>query len=116
VRKALFLLKSAPYGTLRVTEGYRAALGTAAMGIETSLVLVADGVYAALRGQDSSAVDQPCVERLMEGLTAVGVAVHLHESSLRERGLDRERLLELRTVADEGLSALIRGADAVLTF
>lgn len=116
MRGALFLLKSPPYGTLRATEGYRAALGTSAMGIPTGLVLLGDGVYAAVRGQRAEEIDQTSVEGLMEGLRETGVAVYLHGPSLDARRLGPDRMLDYPVVSAPGLTDLIRGAHAVMTF
>lgn len=116
MRRALFLLKSPPYGTLRATEGYRAAMGTSAMGTPTALVLVGDGIYAALRGQCSDEIDQTCVESLLEGLHETGVEVYLHGPSLHERGLEAGSVLDFPVLTAADLADLIRGSHAVMTF
>jgi len=116
VKRALFLLKSPPYGTLRVTEGYRAALGVAASGVSVHVVLVGDGVYAALRGQDSAGIEQTCVAELLEGLAAEGVDVFLLGPSARERGLDPADLLPFLHLTPEAFADLVHGCDPVLTF
>jgi len=116
VRRALFLLKSPPYGTLRVTEGYRAALGVAASGIPTHVVLVGDGVYAALRGQDPTGIDQVCVAELLEGLVTEGVDVFLLGPSARERGLDTGSLLPFLHLTAEAFADLVHACETVLTF
>ena len=115
-KRALFLIKSAPYGTLRVTEGYRAALGMAATGISTRVVLLGDGVYAALEGQSSSGIDQTNVGELMESLTDLGIDVLIHAPSAAERQLDGEKLIPLATVPGDNLKELLDESHAVFVF
>jgi tRNA 2-thiouridine synthesizing protein C len=56
LERILILIPSAPYGTAAMVEGYRYAIGMASLEIDTTVVLLDDGVWAVYPGQNR----QPC--------------------------------------------------------
>lgn len=98
VGSAFYLLDCAPYGS----EKAFGLLNAAAVSIgrmDVTVGLYGDGVYLALKGQDSRLLAVP---NLADILYAYGeMRVVAHEPSLLERGLFFEGLIETVELADE---------------
>ncbi|UEC43803.1 MAG: DrsE domain-containing protein [Methanothrix sp.] len=98
VGSAFYLLDCAPYGS----EKAFGLLNAAAVSIgrmEVTVGLCGDGVYLALKGQDSRPLSMP---NLADILYAYGeMRVVAHEPSVLERGLFGEGLVETAELADE---------------
>jgi tRNA 2-thiouridine synthesizing protein C len=98
VGSAFYLLDSAPYGS----EKAFGLLNAAAVSIgrmDVTVGLYGDGVYLALKDQDSRLLAMP---NLADILYAYGeMRVVAHEPSVLERGLFGEGLVETAELADE---------------
>ncbi|MGB3944466.1 MAG: DsrE family protein [Methanothrix sp.] len=98
VGSAFYLLDSAPYGS----EKAFGLLNAAAVSIgemEVTVGLYGDGVYLALKDQDSRLLSMP---NLADILYAYGeMRVNAHEPSVLDRGLFFEGLIETAELADE---------------
>jgi len=95
MQKVTLIVNGAPY----VTEGpynalrLAAALVSAAHGAEVRVFLIADGVFAAKRGQT---VPEGCynTEKMLADLIAKGVAVRLCGTCCKARGITPDDVTE----------------------
>ena len=111
MRSVFYLLDSAPYGS----EKAYGVLNAAAVSIkmDVTLGLYADGVYLALAGQDSVALGVPNLSDIVYAYPEIRVLAH--ESSMAERGLMNQSLIERVELADEDeFMVQIRAADCVI--
>jgi tRNA 2-thiouridine synthesizing protein C len=97
MKSVFFLLNTAPYGS----EKAYGLLNAAAVSIkmETAVGLYGDGVYLALAGQDSSALNVPNLSDLVYAYPEIRFLAH--ELSLVERGLINQSLIECVELMDE---------------
>jgi tRNA 2-thiouridine synthesizing protein C len=111
MRSVFYLLDSAPYGS----EKAYGVLNAAAVSIkmDVTLGLYADGVYLALAGQDSVALGVPNLSDIVYAYPEIRILAH--ESSMAERGLMNQSLIERVELADEDeFMVQIRAADCVI--
>jgi tRNA 2-thiouridine synthesizing protein C len=97
MRSVFYLLDDAPYGS----EKAYGVLNAAAVSIkmDVTLGLYADGVYLALAGQDSRALDVPNLADIIYAYPEMRVLAH--EPSMAERGLITESLIEIVELSDD---------------
>jgi sulfur relay (sulfurtransferase) DsrF/TusC family protein len=71
-------------------------VGNAVLAVEepATLLLLDDGVYLAVKGQDPSSLGLPNNIRYVEDFLDLGGRIIALESSLKRRGLEREDLVE----------------------
>lgn len=114
-RTLTIVLAGTPYGSERAAQALRLAGAALDAGHRVNLFASADGTYAALSGQVAKGL--PDIGAELEELIGRGLRVELCGSCLRYRGLAAERLLEgARPSTLKGMGAMLREADAVLTF
>jgi tRNA 2-thiouridine synthesizing protein C len=98
MRSVFYLLDTAPYGSEKAFGALNAA-AVSLTGMNVTLGLYGDGVYLAVADQDSRKLGVP---NLADILYAYGeLRVLVHESSLVERGLFGENLIETIELVDE---------------
>lgn len=98
IGSAFYLLDSAPYGSEKAFGLLNAAavsIGT----VDVTVGLYGDGVYLALKGQDSRALAIPNLADILYAYREMRVIAH--EPSVLERGLFFEGLIETVELADE---------------
>jgi tRNA 2-thiouridine synthesizing protein C len=111
MRSVYYLLESAPYGS----EKAYGILNAVAVSIrmDVTLGLYADGVYIALAGQDSKALDVPCLSDIIYAYPEIRILAH--EPSLAARGLMGQSLIERVELVDEDeFMNQIRAADCFI--
>ena len=116
MRKVMVLIRSAPHGTTNVGEGLRAAIALAGMDIETTVVLMDDAVFAALKGQAPDAIGATSLDESILNAKEFGAKLVIHEESLQQRGIGKDELLEVETVGTEKIAELAHEVDATITF
>lgn len=97
MRKAFFLLDSAPYGSEKAFGLLNAAAVSSKM--DAAVGLYGDGVYLAIAGQDSRDLHQPNHSDILYAYPEMRVLAH--EPSLAERGLMSMELVERVELMDE---------------
>ena len=97
IKSIFFLLHSSPYGS----EKAYGLLNVAAVSIKINVAvgLYGDGVYLALAGQDSRALDVPNLSDLVYAYPEIRFLAH--ELSIAERGLINQSLIESVELMDE---------------
>ena len=115
--KVLVIVDGAPYGTATPAEAFRTMVGLGGMDVDTSAVLVGDGVFVALRGQNPKEIDMQDLGKGYETVGEFGVRLYVLKESLEERGIAEEDLIKNDGIVDmEGLRKLIDSAHCVMTF
>ena len=116
MEKALFLVRSAPYGTASSGEAYRAIIGLGGMGTPTSVVLMCDGVYNVKKGQNPEKLDMHPIEKAYETLAEYDIKLYILKKSLEERNLTFDQILDAEIIECDKLKALIDEHDCVISF
>jgi tRNA 2-thiouridine synthesizing protein C len=117
-KKILLIMKSPPYGSLRVAEGFRMATAMIAMDVLPQLLFIDDGVYCLLKNQKPEAAGlESSAERLKTLADLVGLLAV--SDSIKERELESKDLDEtfiVKVISLEQAAALVSENDSVLTF
>jgi tRNA 2-thiouridine synthesizing protein C len=116
MKKAVVLVRTCPYGMASAGEGYRSISALAGLEIATTAVLVDDGVFVALTGQNPSAIAMSSIEQAYGMLSEFGAKVVIHRESVEARSIPPEKLMDFPLVGDDDVRSLLGEADVVLSF
>ncbi|MBI5031885.1 MAG: DsrE family protein [Chloroflexi bacterium] len=112
------LIRRSPYGQIHAAEAIRHLGGALGEGIQTSVVLVNDGVYVARDGQDvGNTAWTPLIPPLAKAI-AKGARVYVHTPSAQARGLlnDEHFVIGVEQVDDVGLTRLLTENEMVMVY
>jgi sulfur relay (sulfurtransferase) DsrF/TusC family protein len=110
-------VRKAPYGTEDAFAGLKLGLATIANGMETKVILVDDGVYNAVKNQNSEEIGMPLISDAINDLISLDVKIYCVENHLIERGIQKDDLMEELIFIDENeISKLSLECDAVTSF
>ncbi len=113
----LVMITKAPYGLEDAFAGLRLALAMGVNGMKTSVVLVEDGVFNAVKTQKPDAVKMPSNIEATKELYDFEVPVYVVKEDLAARGISEANLFEgLKAVPASALKGLIADHDVVTTF
>ena len=119
VKSILTIVKSAPYGREDAFAGLRFSLSQIAAGLmdAADTILVEDGVYNALLGQQSDVIRMPSnLEATQDLLDLDGRVLCVHEH-LEAREISRDDILEdVEVVPLADLPGIIEAYDAFVTY
>ncbi len=117
-KKALVLMRRAPYGTFYTFEGLQTILIMAAYELNISVAFADDGVYAITDGQDPSALEMKPLARTFRALPDFDIEqIYVHKDSLEARGLTTDDLvLDPDVLTSEQLAQVLAEQDVVLPF
>lgn len=111
------LIRKAPYGTEDAFAGLKLGLATIANGMETSVILLEDGVLNGLKHQDPKKIGMPSIADAVVDLLSLDVKIYCVEDHLRARDVRKEDLMNDLILIDETqLTNLVLGCDAVTAF
>jgi len=117
MKHALFIVRTAPYGSAAIPESVRSCLGFATMPFEISYLLSDDAVWALAPGQNPEALGAANAGELVEQLADLDVNLYAQAEALRERGLSLAGLdSSAQELSTEGIADLIATADVVMTY
>ncbi len=116
MKTAVFLMRSAPYTSLRAREGLEAALALAAFDGEPHLVFLGEGVLQLLPQADQSLRKNH--SKMLQALPLYGIEhCHVHLPSLQAKGLTLPQLILPCTPMDNtSLAQRLAQAHVVLNF
>jgi uncharacterized protein involved in oxidation of intracellular sulfur len=112
------LIRRPPYGQIHASEAIRHVGGALNEGIQTSVVLIDDGVYVARDGQNmGDTAWTPLAPALLKSMTK-GARVFVHMPSAQSRGLlqDEHFVTGIEAIDDEGLARVLAASDAVMVY
>jgi sulfur relay (sulfurtransferase) DsrF/TusC family protein len=111
------LLTKAPYGEINAAEAVRHALGAVADDLEVSFLLTDDGVFLALKGQETGQTGFMNLGGSLTDCIDMGVRVYADRTSLERTNLDLNDLEEgVQTIEGKDVSSLIGAADQVIIY
>jgi tRNA 2-thiouridine synthesizing protein C len=116
--KILLIIKSPPYGSGRVAEGFRVATAMIAMDVLPQILFVEEGVYCLLKNQKPEAVGVVSFRERLKTLADL-VGLYVVSDSLSQRNLkpnDLENDYNTRTISLEETSKIISQNEAIITF
>lgn len=117
MKKVLFLVRSAPYGSAAIPESVRACLGFGTMPLEVSYVLTDDATWVLLPDHQPEPIGGNDALALIGNLSDLGVRLYVDEAALAARGLTAGAdAPEFVALPPDGIADLVAGADAVLTY
>ncbi|MGB0361021.1 MAG: sulfurtransferase complex subunit TusC [Endozoicomonas sp.] len=108
----------APYNGQFAREALDAALVSASYDIDTHLLMMGDGVFQLIKGQDSTQVDRKNFSSMLKALPLYGVdEIHVDQASLDACGLKLGELLDgVVALKTEELPMFIQQHTRVLNF
>lgn len=93
-KSCLFIIKTAPHGTITAQETLDVLLTYAAFGLTVSLIFVEDGVFQLMANQQTTALGLKNFAATFRALEDYEVeSVYVDKASLESRGLKKEDLL-----------------------
>ncbi len=114
---ATIIIDQAPYGYEDAFSGFYVCIACLNKGVDADILLLGDGVYAALQGQQSEkGIKFPSVEELTYLIFPEG-SLFVHEKSLKERGFGEEDLVEAaELINDQELCEILSSKTKNTTF
>ncbi len=111
-KKVLILIRRRPFGTVINFEGWRAAVGMFGMDHSPTILLVDDGVYAALKS-----MDQKPIRLFKSTYDSFGGKTCVSKASMDERSISEDELHEGMDILDsDAVGRAFEENDIVLTF
>lgn len=97
---SLVIIDKAPYGHENALSGIYIALASLDKGINSDVLLMGDGVYAAQKNQSSGqTIKYPSISGLIYSLFPNGT-LFVHLDAIIERGIKYEDLVEIAELID----------------
>jgi tRNA 2-thiouridine synthesizing protein C len=97
---SLIIIDKAPYGQENALSGIYIAIANLDKGINSDVLLMGDGVYAAQKNQSAEkTIGYPSVSELLYSLFPNGT-LFVHLDSLINRGIKYEDLVEIAELID----------------
>ncbi|MEZ4812975.1 MAG: DsrE family protein [Caldisericia bacterium] len=116
-KKVAIVVSKPPYGTAFMGEGFRAAMGLPAVGLETNVILEGDAVFALIKKADpKSSLDMESLADAFAAFEDFGFNLYVHGPSVRARGLRCEELIACQPLEDYEFKTMLRDQDTILRF
>lgn len=117
MKRVLFLVRTAPYGSAAIPESVRSCMGFGTMPFHISYVLMDDAAWAVVPGQQPQAIHGNDALQLVQSLADLDIDLLVEEHALNERGLSVDGLdPAIRPVSQQEIAELIAQADMVMTY
>ncbi len=112
------VFKKTPYGTSFTGEGIRVLSSLGAFEVECSVLFTDDGVFALVKDQNPEELEMKSLGKAVESLSGVVKEILVSEESLKERGIQREDLIDadLKLVNRKEIHGIITQCKCILTF
>jgi len=116
MKKVIVLLRTAPYGLASGGEAFRLIIGLAGMGMDTTAVLVDDGVYCGIKDQKAESIEMKPLDQAYGQLSEFGAKLFIHKESIEERGISHDRIIKAEFITTRDLANLVVKSDTVISF
>jgi sulfur relay protein TusC/DsrF len=116
MKRVVILSFKPPYGSSINAEAFRAGLGLAFSETIVDLILISDGVYSALKGQNPQQLQMKPISDVYKNIGDFNINLFIDENSITERNLQINELIPAEIINNDALKEKINKADAVLTF
>ncbi|MFQ6031637.1 MAG: DsrE family protein [Candidatus Aminicenantales bacterium] len=115
------LVRRSPYGTVHAAEAFRHLAGALNSGLRITAILVDDGIYMARDNQQAEIFGWASLSESLSSFLNTGrgkdVKVFIHDSSLKTRGIEKERLVkEVELIDDKKLAEILGASHSVMLF
>lgn len=115
------LVRRSPYGTIHASEAFRHLAGALSSGLKVTMILVDDGIYMAKDIQEAEAYGWTSLSESLSSFfnteKGQGVKVYMHDSSLKARGMKKEKFIEeIELIDDKKLADLLGASHTVMLF
>ncbi len=116
-KKVAIVVSKPPYGTAFMGEGFRAAMGLPAVGLETNVILEGDAVFALIKDADpKSSLDMDSLADAFSAFEDFGFNLYVHGPSVRVRNLNCGELIACQPLEDYEFKTMLRDQDIILRF
>ncbi|XOV88564.1 MAG: sulfurtransferase complex subunit TusC [Pseudomonadota bacterium] len=117
MKELLIVQSHPPHGTLYGQEGLDAALMASAF-VTCRVLLLGDGIFQVLKGQDSAQLGTKNYSVTYQALRDYGVTeIYCSEADLARRGLETgDLLVDVMPLPDAAVGQLLRQHQVVLSF
>ncbi|MEM2900730.1 MAG: DsrE family protein [Thermoplasmata archaeon] len=113
----LVIITKPPYGLEDAFAGLRFALSTVSNGMPTTVIMLDDGVFNAIKGQKSSAISMPSNEDAISDLAGLEVPILVARESFEKRNLSYEKLNGFCKMINENeLKEVVKNHRFIATF
>ncbi len=118
MKKSLILIRTAPYGEASPAEGFRVIMTLPAMGVETTALVMDDGVYCLVRGGEAARVGwRANLSETFAQTREYDARLLVHGPSLQIRGVREDEIIEHEGIVGEAdLDGLLQESDVLLAF
>lgn len=114
MESVLIIIDKAPYGWEDAFSGFFVEIACLNKQLESDVILMEDGVYAALDNQNSENIKFPCVGELTYLIFPEG-SIFVHEDSLKQRGIKEDQLMEtVEIISDDNIYDVIKSKEVVI--
>jgi tRNA 2-thiouridine synthesizing protein C len=97
----LIIVDKAPYGYEDTFSGFYVAIACLNRGMKADVLLVGDGIYAAIKDQEpGGSINYPNVGELSYLIFPEG-SIFVHKESLLDRGIGEDDLVEAAQIIDD---------------
>ncbi|WP_163833220.1 sulfurtransferase complex subunit TusC [Spartinivicinus ruber] len=117
MKSVCIISQQSPYASPRAKEALDAVLVAATFDIPTTLVLLGDGVFQAIKAQAGEKIHQKHLGKQLAVLPMYDIeTLYVSEQDLACRGIKPEQLMDnVHVLASQQLSHLIRQQDIVIS-
>lgn len=121
IESLCILVRRSPYGTIHATESFRHLAGALNSGLKVIAILVDDGIYMAKDNQEAEVFGWTSLSESLSSFLSKekgqNIKVYVHDSSLRTRGMEKERFIEeIEFIDDKKLAEIIGASYSVMLF
>ena len=114
MKSVLIIIDKAPYGYEDAFSGFFVEIACLNRQLDSDVILIEDGVYAALNNQNSDDIKFPGVGELTYLIFPEG-NIFAHKDSLKERGINESDLMEtVDIIDDEEMYGIIKSKDTLI--
>ncbi len=116
-KSVLIVLRQPPFGKNIAHEAFRIAIGLRGGEVNTSILLIEDGVFCLLKHQEGSAYKMMSLVRYLSEMDEFEVKLYIHKPSLESRKLREGNLIEIgKFIDDNELKEILDSHDSIMFF
>ncbi len=117
MKNMLVIITKPPYGVEDAFAGFRFALSTVSNGMPTTVLMIDDGVFNAVKGQNAGTIGMPTNEDAIMDLVGLEVPVFVAKEAYDKRGLPSGKFNEIcKLIREEEIKGLVGKNELFATF
>ncbi|MCD6363795.1 MAG: DsrE family protein [Synergistetes bacterium] len=116
-KSVLIVLRCAPFGKSIAHEAFRIAIGFRGGEVNTSILLIEDGVFCLLKHQEGSIYKMMSLVRYLSEMDEFEIKLYIHKPSLEKRRIKKGNLIDIgKLIDDEELKNILDSHDSIMFF